>query len=229
MRSILNVRNAVRSSVARMREFWATADTTEYFDGSKAKRVHHGCQTVVLRFVSGDDGLAAERTHHFTTGGSIAEPLTAAQLLSRVEQYQFPAAQGWTVHQETPPQADGPTPMRCSADWSKPWRVLPVLSAAQLVAALEEASTAGQVNDHGDAAGVAFAVEDATDMRTAAEGQLLAMLQHGMSVLFVSDHAVELFPDDDDDLSLDLGLLSDDELEALAFGPGAIDDIAKEI
>ncbi|WP_373064284.1 hypothetical protein [Gemmatimonas sp.] len=133
------------------------------------------------------------------------------------------------MHQETSPQADGPPALRCSADWSKPWRVLPVLSAAELVAALEEASKAGQVNDHGDAAGLAFAVEDVADMRTAAEGQLLAMLQHGMSVLFVSDHAVELFPDDDNDLSLDLGLLSDEELEALAFGPGAIDEIEKEI
>ncbi len=166
-------------------------------------------------------GPAATRTNHLTTGGSIAEPMTAAQLLSKVERYQYPTTSGWAVQHEHSTPADGPTALRCSADWSKPWRVVPMLSAAELVYAIGQASTAEQ--------GLAFAVEDVADMRAAAEGQLLAMLQRGIAVLFVSDHAVEQFPDDDADLSFDMELLSDEELEALAFEPGAIDEIATEL
>lgn len=154
--------------------------------------------------------------------------MTTAQLLSTVERYQYPATNGWTVQQDSFTPADGPTALRCSAEWSKPWRVQPMLSATELVAAISQASTAGPVDEHGNPAGLAFAVEDVADVRAAAEGQLLAMLQRGITVLFVSDHAVEQFPVDDADLSLDMELLSDEELEALAFEPGAIDEIAKE-
>lgn len=110
------------------------------------------------------------------------------------------------------------------ADFASAWRVEPVLSPTELVAAIQQVST-GHVNASGSPCRLAFAVQDLADMRTAAESQLFAILQRGISVLFVSRNAVELFPSDDEDLASDMSLLSDDELEALAFEPGTLDDV----
>ncbi len=123
--------------------------------------------------------------------------MTSAQLLQGVEQY---------------------------AAFANAWRVEPVLSPTELVAAIQQAST-NHVNASGDPCRVAFAVQDLADMRATAESQLFAILQCGISVIFVSRNAAELFPSDDEDLASDMSLLTDDELEALAFEPGALDDV----